>query len=348
LYNTTKKMKHLFTICAALTLGFGAVAQTSIQPLGKTFTEQGALTAPGIALPANRVMALAPDIIYFDTIIPPILASRASCADTVTIYRTSASGKGYVSGNNQYGDLEKLMKYSTRRNSNVVSIFAFIGGKKNGTLNSSVFGVSYSDDGTGQPDVTTRVVSDGRPMTQIVDRRYNQFSFSDSAAVTGNFYVGVALPSGAGDTIGIYMTRIPSQARPAFCFTDSTLAWERAGDSTFLSMRSSWGRSVKTELMIQVELSFDSITTSQKDLLSDLVSVKPMPATGDFSVMLPANIKGATTWAMLSSDGRVVARSEQEEKSALVQIERGNLKAGVYTLRLQTAKGPVVKRVVFE
>ena len=334
-------MKKIYLLAVAV------LATVSAQAQRAQVSRVPAFLAVRPALPAGGFQALAA---YNDTLSIPgdTLSNRPAACDTVTLYYAGSNRHGgYVSGNNRYGDLEKVMKFNYNRDAVVKSIFAFIGGKIAGRANSDVYGVAYGNDGAGFPDTTQRYLTDPKSMRLISDGRYNRFDFfGDTGIVNGDFFVGIVLPKGVGDTIGIYQNRT-FDPRAINCSGDTTqsFAFERDVTGAFFDMNANYNPVTKFELSIFPIIQYQIASVSQ--LLSSLVKVHPMPAQNNIVVTLPYNTKGASAWQLYTVDGRLANSATLAHPEQLVEIERGNLRAGVYTLRMQTPAGPVAKRVIF-
>ncbi|MBK0403667.1 PKD domain-containing protein [Adhaeribacter sp. BT258] len=140
-------------------------------------------------------------------------------AGTPVIYvsQTATGAKnGYVSGNNAYGHKAKAEKFVSNTTTINGGIFAF-GRAKFATAASTVTVAVWNATGTnGAPGtiIASQVVPINTIAANIAANQLTTVTFTTPVAVTGNFYMGVVLPTAPGDTIAL-ITNTHSTTAPA-------------------------------------------------------------------------------------------------------------------------------------
>jgi hypothetical protein len=82
------------------------------------------------------------------------------------------------------------------------------------------------------------------------------------------------------------------------------------------------------------------------EFTEDQVVVFPNPSSGSVFVQLPNHLK-SIQYQLLDISGKVVRSANPNLEFGGFEIKRSSLPAGVYTLRIGTRNGMVVKRVIF-
>lgn len=336
-------MKRLLTLAAAvLALSATASAQSRVIAGSRSFARAALRPTP----PATAsVSALVSDTLYPDTYSQP-------CGDSIKIYYSSDSAgvNGYLNGTNGYGDLEKGQAYLRPGSATVTGVVAYVPFATSAT-NPDLHAAVYAFDNSGGfPDEASRVESDPKPLTslplisgQTFRAGFITFSFANPVAVADSFVVMVTVPDGttAGDTVTIASTRIG-------CSSDKGLSYERWEDGTLNDIRTTYsdpssGDIVNFDFWVWPIIQFDDNTTATLATLTQATRVAPVPTEKSLAVLLPANLQGAQ-WEMIAADGKVARTGSFS--GFQTTIDRGSLN-GVYTLRMQTTAGPIVKRVIF-
>ncbi len=161
-----------------------------------------------------------------------------SATDTAVYYLVpGALGSGYVSGNNSFGDLAKAEFYTNSQTRQVTgAYYLFARAVVNGT--GSIQACIWDASGTGGSPGTTPLVSVPVNISTIIaniaSQSYTFVNFPSPPTVTGNFYAGFILPTGAGDTVAIATTTISSPSVGQ--------GWEQYGDGTWHTYTEFWAQ----------------------------------------------------------------------------------------------------------
>lgn len=147
--------------------------------------------------------------------------------DTANLYGITGVG-GLVTGNNDFGDLAKAEFFSNTTPGQVTDVAIGLYVVASGGASSSVNVTVWDADGTaGAPGtvLTTEPI-----LLSAINTGLTTVNFSSPASVTGNFYVGIQLTYGVGDTVGIIHTQDRTPAT----------AWEQDAGGTWTAIATSW------------------------------------------------------------------------------------------------------------
>lgn len=323
-------MKKLFTLALLASVAFSAQAQ-EVQSLGRRQN-----------VPAPRLSAIrtpSPLAIVDDTLAYGSRAAGLGCGQdsALTFYGLQAGGS--ASGTNGSGFKEFGQKFRHPGAFHVLGVLAAIN-LKNGT-NPDIFVNAYraanSRAGTiSYVDTASRKSSDATPLSSLRNNNYNLFNFSDTTTYRDSVILALTIPSGAGgDTLNLFTT-------PVNCPTKiDAFTLQRGQRGHRLVNTRITGFNVDMALFAIIE--FDDTPVATLKSFSDATSVYPIPSSKEVAVVLPGNVKSAN-WQLTSVDGKVVRTGAFHTTNNT--LDRGDL-TGVYTLRMQTEKGPITKRVVF-
>jgi hypothetical protein len=327
-------MKKLYALAILLAFAFGAQAQVQRSYTPSNFKMKAEKGNPS----GMSAQALIDSVLF-----PKFYSSTEAYCDTLSGY--FSDNGGFLSGNNGYGDLEKLMKFKFPATGTVTGLqVSMLKYTTAGTGTTQVYAAVYNPDNDGYPDSSTRVLSTPITMRLLPANGIARFVFPNPAVFADSFFVSLVLPQVDGDTILVFQSRFGATRHPDDCASTDTAGYERASDGTFLRVADSWGANF--EFGMAPTIRYDDVT-AVKNHLAQLVKVSPVPSSKSVSVTLPSNLQGAVSWQILSTDGRVMSQASTRTSGALVQVNRGTLSAGVYSLRLNTVGGTVNKRIVF-
>ncbi|MFC5271026.1 PKD domain-containing protein [Adhaeribacter terreus] len=181
------------------------------------------------------------------------VGSAVACADTLNqpfpgpgviyVSQTSTGTKnGYVSGNNAYGHKAKAEKFVSASTTINGGLFAF-GRAKFASPTSTVTVAVWNATGTnGAPGtiIASKTVLINSIAANVAAGQLTSVAFNSPVAVTGNYYMGIVLPTTAGDTVAL-ITNTHSASAPAGKGWEqlSTNAWQPYSNAT-----SGWGLNI--------------------------------------------------------------------------------------------------------
>ena len=226
--------------------GGGSPATSSLQdPTGIVFGAPGTYT---VTLNASNSIGSCSTTLTINVIPSSGCDTLSNISDTMTLTIYGASGGGYISGVNTYGDLAKAEKYSGYSPyTHVTGAQVFLFNVKDGG-NASNLDVVVWDDASGLPgtelgrasySLASIETALGGPGNQgVVNLLFN----SPVNSAGADFYVGVDFTSfGIGDTVGVVQNLIT---------VGTNTAYEQWNDLSWHDMETAWGGGVTFSLYI--------------------------------------------------------------------------------------------------
>jgi Secretion system C-terminal sorting domain len=301
---------------------------------------------------ANETISLAQSASTPTTtiMIPPSFAST-TCSLT-TGYNTTGGGVGgYVAGTNQYGDLEKAMKYKLSDYgltlpATINQTLLYVGVKKAGGPGTGVISVKIYADNAGAPGAllgtsTTSLVS----ALTAPSYSNNVFTFTTPVNITtSSFFVSADFSAANLDTLGLVST-ISSTATPCV-FTSSVSAWEYfqgVPTNAWQTILAGWGLTV--DLGIFPVVTAETVSVKENSLTETLVSIFPNPSNGLVNVVSKTNQN--LTVDVSNVLGQVVSSSTINSSSTKNHtIDLASQNNGIYFVTVSNGTDKVVKRIV--
>jgi|GEM_PF-2319844 len=306
-------MKQIFTLALMAGLAMPAMAQhRAAAPNPVTFSKtHHQVAAKGAA--SNLIVA-------------PMSLFDSSC--NTQLY--TATGGGYLAGNNGYGDLEKMMRYSLSAYGGAMpaavdTVIAFFGAKYvsgNANITAKVYAATTAGEpgtllGTSMPVAVSDIDTSGLPTL---------FSFSSPVNITTDqFFVSISVQDlyAAGDTVGIYSS-------DECTAVDSTAAWDMFNDGSFMMVSSpdNWGINIEYYILASL-----TTTTHVPDVAAGSLhaQVFPNPASDVLKVTFDGKANTVAAITLKDVTGRSV-RTQQITATAKneVIIPISGLQAGIY------------------
>jgi hypothetical protein len=273
---------------------------------------------------------------FIDTLVPlSFVPANDGGLGCFTGYYSSPDS-GYVSGNNQYGDLRKAQFFS----------LSAMGYKKSAAVQSVLVRFAYKtvagsgesltaelwdcDSGVIHPR-STLAVAEAVPLDQVsADGGFTEFTFSQPVTVMDSFFLSIQLPSLPGDTVVI-------QSTDDHCVTEKGYSWEQWRDSTWHTMFNSWVLNVDLALFPVAEVEFQ---TGMADLSGgNVLGVYPNPAS-EFIVLDDSRCNGESyLLEVLNAAGSVMVQQYGAWgcDQAQERINTAEWENGLYLLRVMMA-----------
>lgn len=157
--------------------------------------------------------------------------------DTTGVIYRYPDGTGFLAGNNSEGDMAKAERFE---NSSAVTVRgAFIGvyAKSAAPGSKTVTFALWDDSGNAGAPGTTPLDTKTVPLSQILSPTGQMIyvAFNSNPVVSGNFYVGVILPTTAGDSLSLFTTE------QSAAYANAPYAWEQYSDGSWHSYASYYG-----------------------------------------------------------------------------------------------------------
>jgi len=309
-------MKKVFTIAA-----FIAVSATA------TFAQRvvGA-EVPGKAIAKPVMMDKADTTLLFTAGISN--PTGAGC-DSLTVYGIPNNG-GYVTGFNQYGDLQKAAVFTG--SGSVLAVVAQVAGKAAAPgFENADFAATISTVNLTDSSFTTVGTSVAVPLAAIDDSTggFTIWPMTAPAAVSGTWAASVEVgqysPTSIEAGIILFGTREDCG--------NGDLAWEQFNDGTWVPMSVSWP--IEIEVAIGVAVS-NFASNPESDLISGVL-LFPNPVQDQFNLTYTSAVSGSVRIDIIDATGRVVKVVSEGSKAAgtyVSTISTGEFASGFYTYRI--------------
>ena len=276
-----------------------------------------------------------------DTIVPlsfiPVSEGGLGCF--TGIY--PAPDSGYVTGNNQYGDLEKAQFYDLGR----------MGYADTGAIQSALVNFAYKTQNSSPEDIVVKIydanpggfepanllgISQSINVSSInANESYTLFHFDTPVPVSDSFFVSVQLPSSTGDTLVILSTQDN-------CVGNSSWAWEQWKNGTWHSIFNSWILDIDLAIFPVVDLPFGDAVIEAPSAAN--LKIYPNPATNFITIQFPNGINSPVSIYLSDLEGRLVKEffvSKGDELNRTIILKLGKLAPSIYVLKIPTTKAEI-------
>ena len=283
--------------------------------------------------------------------VPSFLAT-----DSLFLYTVPASaGGGYMGGNNGYGDLKKANFTPAAlipAGATITGVFTILykNTNGNGTKGSGAVSMEILTGDTTTGPTATVLGTAATTMTSVLggtvvgNSLLYAFTFGTpiTAPVSG-FFSSLVLPTTAGDTIALYVSRDLSNNMT------HNYAWERWSDNTWHSFGDPANWDLKTSLTILPILCYNS-TGIHNNVLAANMALYPNPSNGNFSFVM--SLPEATNLSVNVTNAlgqTVFAKTENNFKAGVLNYDLTSLGKGVYFAAItDNNNNKVVKKVIIE
>ena len=277
-----------------------------------------------------------------DTLLPP--TASLPCGDSLTYYGMGTDG--YVTGNDSYGDLEDAQKYYNTTSGNITGVIAGLVAIKAATGTANVYAKVYGVNATTKGPSTLLGTSDAVAMSAIsTTGGFQAFTFSTPVAVTGNFFISIALPTTTGDTLVVFSTH-------ENCNGGDSLSWEMFSDNSWNAFPSTnnFGPSFNPDLVIYPILCHASSGIVENFANGiKLEQNQPNPATANTLIQYEIQNNSNVSLKVYDITGREVISTNEGNQVAgnhSIVINAGNLQAGSYFYTLTVGNYSLTKKMI--
>lgn len=279
--------------------------------------------------------------LYYDTLIPGSQDSLGYgfCGDTALIVKLNSPASGYIGGNNSNGDKEILQKFGVSGSGGVYTILALCG-KKTNTNNSLMIAKVYSVDPiTHAPDsfmAETDPIMFADIDTVFSHLFFATFPFPGVIYTADSFFASIELPTGAGDTLAVYMT-------PQNCYSGYQQAFVMKSNGNFSPLNGGVGTyGLNSDFWIWPVFIPDSSAGNSAISLRDLSLFRafPNPCSNSITVNFSNNNPSDVWVDFVDELGRIVKTIElgfQLSGIHSVSIDVSNLPTANYYYSVSTS-----------
>lgn len=240
---------------------------------------------------------------------------------------------GYITGTNVWGDKAKANYIENSASGEVASMVIGIG-KASGTSGNVRFSIWEDNGGTPGNEIAY-----GEVALSDLSNQYNTagggfytlITFNSPINVSGNFFAGVHVPTGAsGDTIAIISNNNGD--------TNPGIAWEQWSDNTWYSMVDAWSANIAMAVhpVLCIETANPIALSESKELI-----IYPNPTSGKINFNLPEE---KTTIEIYDYSGKIIVKKEYNQEG-LNSIDLSDYPAGMYILRATTGTEVSIQRI---
>jgi hypothetical protein len=255
-------------------------------------------------------------------------------AGTYAVYGTP--GNGFVTGNNEYGDLAKANFYFNNQSRYITGIlfeFAYAtGGNPNIEID------IWSNAGTGGSP-GSKIAGKTVPLNTIKANINNEamtFVALDSPLnINTSYYAGFKLPTTTGDTLVVWSNSDGD--------TNPGIAWEMWDTGLWYSFSdtTNWGLNLAMAIYPIVQ---NSMGLSDNDPLKS-VNVFPNPSQGIFLINLGCNSSDEVIISVFSVDGsQILVKNFNREDNMILDLS--NNKPGIYMAHINTGKQVYFQKLI--
>lgn len=330
-------MKYFYipTFCFLLLLNFNSQAQQEFH----TFKEASALDIQ--RPPAN-------DRIFYDTLMSSSQDSIGFglCSDSLKIYQLNNPATGYIGGNNSQGDKEIMQKFGVTVSGGVYTILGMFGHKTITTGSSMVAKLYSVDPVTHGPD-SLIYFTDPVNLSDVNTTNpffFTTFPFPGVIQQTDSFFASIELPTGAGDTMAVYMT-------PQNCYSGKQQSYIMKQNGTFQALNGGAGSyGLNADFWIWAVFIPDSSVGNSAITLRDLSLFRayPNPASNNVSVNFSINNPTKVWIDFVNEAGQLVETKNlgfQLSGKHSINVDVSNLPSADYYYSITTEHDRLFSRI---
>jgi hypothetical protein len=309
-------MKKIFTLIAVISAGaFAANAQRAV---GGISTEFAPKSFSGNVNKADT------------TVVAPESFNVTGC-DTLIVYTVPQNG-GFVTGFNQYADLEKAqLNFGSGQ---VLGVFASIAGKAAapGFETSTFAGKVYSVSGTTFTELGSANINFADIDTTAAGPipGFNFWQFASPVAVSGGWVASIEVGKYGATSVDAGLVIYSN-----FVDCGNDRAWEKWDDGSWHSFTEAGNWEIDLDMLIGAFV-VDFASNTEADLISG-VAVFPNPVDDRFNLAYNTKVSGAVSVEVIDATGRVIRVLNEGTKAAgtyVSAIEFDGMSSGLYTYRL--------------
>ncbi len=248
---------------------------------------------------------------------------------TPTLYQSSNGG--YLLGNNGYGDKAKAQYFTLPAGlSKFSKVFFWFGQVSDGGNSTQVsFKVWADNNGTIGNEIASTTIPISSIKSDFDNQQMTAVTFTPEINLTGNFYVGLILPTGNGDTLALVSNKDGDATSPE-------VAWEQWSDDTWHSVaeQNAWNVSIAAGI-------FPIVCPEGTDVEwindNEALAIYPNPTNGKFKVKYISDYTGNLTVKVVNVDGKILFEKTYIKSTKDFEKDfKLDLPEGMYSLMLQT------------
>jgi PKD repeat protein len=241
---------------------------------------------------------------------------------TYAVYGTSENG--FVSGNNEFGDLAKANYFSNNQEYDITGIlieFAYTTGG-----NPDIEIAVWDDDGSlpgnklGNNTIPLNTITNN-----VINEELSYVSFNPPINVTSSFFAGFMLPTVVGDTLVVW-SNMDGETMPG-------IAWEQWDNGDWYPFNSpdSWEQNVALAIFPVVQNALDI----GENHINDRINIFPNPSDGIYYFSLNKQSSEQTFIEVNNTSGICVYKNILINSPGINSFDLSNHPAGLYFFMLE-------------
>jgi len=251
------------------------------------------------------------------------------------VYITNTNG--FISGNNEFGDLAKANYYNINENTYITGVlYEFAHGTGGGSsIEFSIWNSSGTNNSPG-----SKIAFKTLPLDDILDdveaQDFTYVEFNPPVLVNGPFYAGLMLPAITGDTLVVWSNQHND--------TDPGIAWELWESNEWYPFNSidSWSLDVALAIYPIVQ---NTLGVNENNVSGGL-NIYPNPSDGQFTIDLPKHAHQVLQLKVFNISGNCIAEQSYEKRENSVSFDISHFPAGVYMVRLTDRKHTYLQKII--
>ncbi len=285
---------------------------------------------------------------YMIVLIAPTICDTLTNVDLAVdtpSYYSLGTGKGYVSGQNYYGDIAKADYYANYvAGSQLSEAMFWFGVAKYTSATTSKITVKVWDNtgANGEPGavLASQDVTISSIAADIAQQQLTDVVFTSPATINTPYYLGIEFTYKTGDTVALVLN-FDGETVPA-------TAWEEWSDFTWwpYSDANSWGINV-AHYMFPIVCYQGTITNVDAIKSDNRIAIYPNPTNGEFNLSTLFTQASNMKVTVVDMLGEVVYSTKYNNVMAgNYSIDLSVRSAGIYTVKIETDNDTFTKRIV--
>lgn len=261
-------------------------------------------------------ITVAAPIVEIDTLNYPLEGDYA-------VYITQMNG--FVTGNNEFGDLAKANYYNNNEIKYITGIlYEFAYGTGSGTSIEFVIWNNSGTDNSPGSKIAFKTLLIDDIIEDAASESFTYVEFNPPVMISGPFYAGVSLPTSTGDTLALWSNNNGD--------TSPGIAWELWSTNEWYSISSadSWGLNINMAIYPIVQSTLDVYEYQA----SGTLDVFPNPTNGKLIIDLSEQSNQNLKLEVFNTTGNCVLDQAIKKEENSISLDISDFPAGVYMVRL--------------
>jgi len=242
---------------------------------------------------------------------------------TYAVYVTNQNG--FVSGNNEFGDIAKANYFSNNQEYYITGMLIDFAYTTGGNPDIEI-AVWDDDGGTGPGNKLGNVsISLNTITSNIINQELSYVSFNTPINVPSSFYAGFMLPTTIGDTLVVW-SNMDGETTPG-------IAWEQwdIGDWYPINSPDSWGLDIALAIFPVIQNTLDI----GENHINNSFNIFPNPSNGIYYFSLHEFSDKQGFVEVFNTNGICIYKNNIASPSEINSFDLSNHAAGLYFVRLE-------------